>query len=117
VAWDEYRRKRDPDRETTAEIPGVPAPSRSGDADPPVRSGRDWQGWGQRFGWMVAVGVSMIALLLAGAALAHSGHNERRGGFGRSAGFDGGGAPSFDQRQAPPGLGGGFGDGPGSGRQ
>jgi hypothetical protein len=113
LAWDDYRTKRDPDRQVTSEISGVAAGAGAPDAQS-ARPARDWHGWGQRFGWMIAVGLSVLALVLSGIAVANSGDGQGRGGFGR--GFDRVGAPSVWQPHFPQGQDGAPGDGQGFGQ-
>ena len=100
MAWDEQRRMRETRAEDTAQITAVTGPP-AGDGPPaaPVpRQESAFEQWSRRFGWMVAVGLSVIALLLAGILLA----NSRGGGH---AGFRSGG-----ERFGAPGFGaGGYG--------
>jgi len=102
-------------RGDTAEIEGLPVGGGPGpggsDATPPSASRRARvEGWGQRFGWMAAVALSVIALILATLAFANSGTTTAFAGRGRGyfapyggnggAYRQGGGlAPGFGQPQ------------------
>jgi len=90
MAWDEQRHMRDPAGQDTAQIAGVPPASPDG-APPPTGRGSGepgWEHWGRRFGWMLAVGLSVTALLVSVIALATAGpsdagfRHDGRGMFG-----------------------------------
>jgi len=124
MAWDEQRRMREPHTDDTAQITGVQAaPASDGppaSASPRAESG--FEQWGRRFGWMVAVGLSVLAILMAGLSLADSGGGHggfRRGGAGfggqgfgsggfgyRGYGYGGQSGPSGSGSQTPTSTGG-----------
>ncbi len=88
---------RDAQGEDTAKIAGVP----SGPPSSGAESGESgWEHWGRRFGWLVAVGLSVTALLVSVIALSSAGST--------NAAFRHGGRGMF----AVPGN--GLGNGPGS---
>jgi hypothetical protein len=91
MAWDEQRRLRGAQRGDTAEIEGLPVGGDSESIAPDARTpaagrGARIEAWGQRFGWMAAVALSVIALALAGFAFANSG-TTATAGFGQQRGF------------------------------
>jgi hypothetical protein len=78
MAWDEQRRMRAARAGDTAEIEAVPvgggpAPAASAERAPPPGPRARVEGWGRRFGWTAAVGLSVIALILAALAFASAG--------------------------------------------
>jgi hypothetical protein len=124
MAWDEQRRMRDAHTDDTAKIVAAPEPAPEPPAGPaPVtsRGGSGVEAWGRRFGWMVAVGISVLALVLSGIALANSGGPDHagfhRGGM-RFGGPGFGGDDGYGYRGAPGGSGSGSSTAPsGSGQQ
>ena len=122
MAWDEQRRLRDARGGETAKIeglPGVSAPA-GGAEDPaaavssalaPSRTLRA-ERWGQRFGWMAAFAVALVALVFALLAFANAGATTtafagRRAGafapYGRpGGGFGGAYPPGFGPGGVPP---------------
>ncbi len=119
MAWDEQRRMRDSTGQDTAKIAGVPPASP--DAAPPPPGGGSgapgWEHWGRRFGWMVAVGLSVTALLISVIALATTGPSEAgfrhdgRGMFGGQRYGYGNGSGTQDPQQSQPVFPGGQGYG------
>ena len=91
MAWEEQRRMRDPAGSRTRRRLPVCRPHRpmarrpepAGDRVSPVA-----EHWGRRFGWMLAVGLSVTALLVSVIALATAGpsdagfRHDGRGMFG-----------------------------------
>jgi len=79
MAWEEQRRLRSARGGDTAEITGLPAAAApapaSADDRPATSAGRgaEVERWGQRFGWMVAGAIAVVALTVALLAFANSG--------------------------------------------
>lgn len=108
MAWEEQRRLRAAGSGDTARIEGLPVtapadPATVGTGDVGSQQGRAARAerWGQRFGWMTAVAIAMIALVVALLAFANSGSTQaaasgRAGAFapsGRTGGGFGGAYP------------------------
>jgi hypothetical protein len=110
MAWEEQRRLRDA-RGETAKIEGLPVASASASASARGRAARA-ERWGQRFGWMGAIAVALVALIFALLAFANAGATTtafvgRRAGafapYGRPGGGLGGAyPPGFGPGAAPP---------------
>jgi hypothetical protein len=108
MAWEEQRRLRNARGGDTANIEGLPVAS---SAPVPGRAARV-ERWGQRFGWMAAIAVALVALIFALLAFASAGATTtafvgRRAGafapYGRpGGGFGGGYPPGFGRGTAPP---------------
>ncbi len=82
MAWEEQRRLRGARSNDTAKIEGLPVQAASETADlggdtaqpaPQAGPGARAERWGQRFGWMAAVAIAVIALVVAVLAFANSG--------------------------------------------
>ena len=110
MAWEEQRRLRDAPGGETAKIEGLPGVSAPA-APAPSRSARA-ERWGQRFGWMAAFAVALVALVFALLAFANAGATTtafagRRAGtlapYGRpGGGFGGAYPPGFGPGGVPP---------------
>jgi len=91
MAWEEQRRLRGAQHHDTVELAGLPAGAGAAPAAvdvPAAAAGRGArvEAWGQRFGWMAAVALSAIALVLAMLAFANVG-TTLPAGFGQGRGF------------------------------
>ena len=121
MAWDEQRRMRGAHGQDTAKLAGMSP--RSPEAAPPP-SGMEpgesgWEHWGRRFGWLVAVGLSVTALLVSVIALSSAGptgagfRHGGRGTFAVPGNGNGNGFQTPQQNQpafpAGPGYGQGYG--------
>jgi hypothetical protein len=106
MAWDEQRRMRDAQGQDTAKVAAVPsdAPDAAPPPADPRSGGRGWEDWGRRFGWLVAVALSVTALLVSVIALSNAGSSD--------AGFHRNGHGMF----GAPGPGYGYGSGPQQGQ-
>ncbi len=122
MAWEEQRRLRNARGGDTAKIEGLPVASasagraddRAAGASPVSAPGRAARAerWGQRFGWMAAITVALVALVFALLAFANAGATStafvgRRAGafapYGRpGGGFGGAYPPGFGPGTAPP---------------
>jgi hypothetical protein len=82
MAWEEQRRLRSAGSDDTAKIEGLPVQAATEAPDAgretaapaaPAGRGARAERWGQRFGWMAAVAIAVIALVVAVLAFANSG--------------------------------------------
>jgi hypothetical protein len=119
MAWEQQRRQRAATTDETQIIQPDTAVS-AGDPTPPTggpsqtRGTPRWVGWGQQFGWIMAVAIAVIALLFSVLAFAQSGRGRSAGfggraghfaPYGRPGGGFGGGSPGNPGVAVPPHLG------------
>jgi hypothetical protein len=85
MAWEEQRRLRAGRADDTLSMDrgAIAAAAPPDGASSPRPGSARWEHWGQRFGWIAALGLAVIALGFSVAAFANSGHAGHPGPGGR----------------------------------